>query len=49
VLVNGDYFYPKPDFIIVNVDRNAGRENYTYNQPLAGVNANLTLVYILKY
>ncbi len=51
VLLNGDYFYSKPDFTIVNVDRNAnaGREIYSYNQPIAGINANLTLAYILKH
>jgi len=50
VLLNGDYFYSKPNFTIVNVDRNAnaGREIYTYNQPISGLNANLTLAYMLK-
>ena len=51
VMLNGDYFYSKPDFNIVNVDRNAnaGREIYAYHQPIAGVNGNLTVIYLLKY
>jgi hypothetical protein len=49
VLLNGDYFYSKPDFKIDNVDRNAntGREISNYNQPITGINANLTLCYML--
>ena len=51
LMLNTDYFYSKPDFTIVNVDRNAnaGREITSYNQPIAGVNTNLTLVYLLKH
>jgi hypothetical protein len=47
IAVNADFFYSKPDFEVNNVNRNnaAGREIYSYNQPVEGVNANLTLSY----
>ncbi|MDR3679735.1 MAG: outer membrane beta-barrel protein [Flavipsychrobacter sp.] len=50
VLLNGDYFYSKPNFSIVNIDRNAnaGREITNYNQSIAGINGNLTLAYYFK-
>lgn len=49
VMLNGDYFYSKPNFAIENLDRNAnaGREISSYNQPLAGINVNITLLYEL--
>jgi len=47
--LNADYFYSKPDFSIVNVDRNAnaGREISEYHESISGINANLTLSYML--
>jgi outer membrane protein W len=50
VMLNADYFYSQPNFTIVNEDRNAnaGREINTYNQPITGLNANITLAYLLK-
>ncbi|HEV2481481.1 MAG TPA: hypothetical protein VGS79_17545 [Puia sp.] len=40
VNLKADYFYTKPDFTINNTQRitNAGREVYTYDQPLESVN-----------
>lgn len=48
--VNADFFYSKPDFEVNNINRNnsAGREIYSYNQPVEGVNANLTLFYSIS-
>jgi hypothetical protein len=47
VMINLDYYYSKPDFTIENVNRNnnSGRLITNYNEPIAGVNANLSLVY----
>lgn len=49
VMVNGDYCYSKPDFSVVNLDRlaNAGRLINNYNQPIAGMNTNISLLYKL--
>ena len=51
VMLNGDYFYSKPDFSITNENRNAntGRKITSYNELITGVNANLTLCYLLKH
>lgn len=47
VALNLDYYYSKPDFTIENVNRtnNAGRLLTSYSEPIAGINANLSLVY----
>jgi hypothetical protein len=47
--VKADYFYTKPDFTISNSKRNtnAGREIYSYNQPLESVNFSAGLAYTL--
>ncbi len=51
IAFNADLFYSKPDFEVNNVNRNnnAGREIYSYNQPIEGVNVNLTLSYTLTH
>ena len=51
IILNGDYFYSKPNFSITNEDRNAnvGRKITSYNEAIAGVNANLTLAYMLRH
>jgi len=51
VMLNADYFYSKPNFTIDNVNRlnNAGRKIDSYNQPITGINTNITLVYLLKH
>jgi hypothetical protein len=45
-----DYFYSNPNFTIENVNRhnNAGRILTNYNQPIAGLNANLSLLFALS-
>jgi opacity protein-like surface antigen len=50
VMLNGDYYYSKPNFSITNEDRNAntGRKITSYNEAITGINANLTLCYMLK-
>ena len=50
VALNLDYFYSKPDFTIENVNRtnNAGRLLTGYNEPIAGINTNISLIYILS-
>jgi len=50
LMLNVDYFYSKPDFSIDNVNRNnvAGRNIPSYNEAIAGISTNLTLVYMLK-
>jgi hypothetical protein len=47
ISLRADYFYTKPDFTIANSARNnnAGREIYSYNQPLESVNFSLGLAY----
>jgi len=47
---NVDFFYSKPDFEVNNINRNnlAGREILSYDQPVEGINGNLTLYYILS-
>ncbi len=49
IMLNIDYFYSKPDFSInyENRNNNAGRWITSYNEPIAGLNTNLTLYYIL--
>jgi hypothetical protein len=49
IMLNGDYFYSKPNFSIANEDRNAnvGRKITSYNEAIAGVNVNFTLAYQL--
>lgn len=51
IMLNGDYYYAKPDFSITNEYRNAqnGRKITSYNEAIMGLNANLTLVYLLKH
>ena len=50
ILLNADYFYSRPDFTVENVNRNnnAGRFLTKYNEAIAGVNANISFVYLLK-
>jgi len=50
VALNADFFYSKPDFEVNNINRNnaAGREIFSYNEPIEGINANLTLYYMLQ-
>ena len=45
--INADYFGSKPDFKIANENRvnSAGRLLSGYNQAIAGVNTNLTVMY----
>jgi hypothetical protein len=47
VALNADFFYSKPDFEVNNINRNnnAGREIFIYDEPVEGVNANITLSY----
>jgi hypothetical protein len=47
--IKADYFYTKPDFTIKNTQRlnNAGREVFSYNQPLESVNFSAGLAYTL--
>ena len=49
VMLNVDYFYSKPDFQITYENRNnsAGRWIKNYDQPITGINTNLTIVYQL--
>lgn len=51
VNLRADYFYTKPDFSIKNAPRNnnAGREVYTYDQPLESVNFSLGLAYTIRH
>lgn len=51
VALNADFFYSKPDFTVNNINRNnaAGREIFSYNEPIDGINANLTLYYVLRH
>jgi len=51
IALNADFFYSKPDFTVNNINRNnaAGREIYSYDEPIEGFNFNLTLYYILKH
>ncbi|HXS36076.1 MAG TPA: outer membrane beta-barrel protein [Flavipsychrobacter sp.] len=51
IMLNADYFYSKPNFKIDNVDRlnNAGRKIDNYNEPIACINTNITLVYLLRH
>ena len=50
VAIKGAYFYSKPDFTIVNVDRlaNAGRMIEQYNQQVSGIDASLNLEFNLR-
>lgn len=50
LMFNLDYYYSKPDFEIENVNRTnyAGRLLTSYNEPIAGVNANFSLVYTMN-
>jgi hypothetical protein len=50
VMLNGDYFYSKPNFSITNEERNAntGRKISSYNEPIACINTNLTFAYVLR-
>ena len=50
VSLNVDYFYSKPDFQISyeNRNNNAGRWVKNYNQPINGLNTNLSIVYLLS-
>lgn len=50
LMLNLDYFNSKPNFSIENSNRanEAGRKLTTYNQPIQGLNTNLTLVYSLR-
>lgn len=47
--LNADYYYSRPDFTISNSNRNntAGRLLTAYHQPLAGVNTNVTVAWLL--
>ena len=51
IALNADFFYSKPDFTVNNINRvnNNGREIFSYNEPIEGLNGNLTLYYILKH
>lgn len=51
IVLNGDYYYAKPNFSITNEYRNAanGRKITSYNEAITSLNANLTLVYKLKH
>lgn len=51
IMANVDYFYSKPDFVVNNINRNnlAGRDITSYNQPIEGINANLSVVYMLNH
>ncbi len=51
IMLNVDYFYSKPNFTIENANRNnnAGRLITSYNEPVSGLNSNITLVYLLKH
>lgn len=50
VSLNLDYYYSRPDFKVDNVNRrnNAGRLVTKYNEPIAGINANVSFVYALR-
>ena len=47
--VNADYFYSKPDFTIINDNRNntAGRLLTRYTEPVAGINTNITVACLM--
>jgi len=50
VLLNVDYFSSKPNFSIENTNRanEAGRKITSYNQPIQGLNVNITLAWLLE-
>jgi len=48
IMLHGDYFSSKPNFTVSNTNRanEAGRVLTGYNQPISGINLNLSLVYL---
>ena len=50
IMANVDYFYSEPNFEVDNINRNntAGREIFSYKQPIEGINANVSLMYQVR-